>query len=148
MKNVKFIVLLLLIVVCDSSCPSTWYAIPDNRCIKVIFPRNVAMIKIHTSKLCEKYTIGTKVASYISVTSPMDMAILNKFSPWIQNFYLDWNYVGSNYYYSDGGLIDIVEYSLTDITVQVGDCVGVSFLHQGFFADCLLSCGYVCEIKL
>ncbi|XP_033110160.1 uncharacterized protein LOC117111344 [Anneissia japonica] len=111
MEKVKFLILLLLFVVCYSSCPTTWYTTPGNRCIKVIEDM-VSLNKFADSKLCEKYTIDTNVASYISVTSPNDMAILYNFVPWIQSVYLDWNYVGSTYYYSNGSMIEIDEYSL------------------------------------
>ncbi|XP_033099870.1 uncharacterized protein LOC117103433 [Anneissia japonica] len=149
MEYVKFMILLLLIVVCDSSCPSTWYTIPGNRCIKVN-KYEVDLPEIEDSTMCEKYTIGTKVASYFSVTSPKDLAILDKFNSWITNIHLDWNYVGSTYYYNNGSMVDIHEYSLEDITDNGGGgCVVVDLEDKEFDASCLrMEAGYVCEIKL
>ncbi|XP_033121489.1 uncharacterized protein LOC117120573 [Anneissia japonica] len=150
MENVTFIVLLLLFVVCGSNCPSTWYAIPENRCIKVIIGP-VNLVDVPDSKLCEKYTIGTKVASYFSVTSPNDLAILNNFNPWVLLIYLDWNYVGSNYYYNDGALVKIDDYSLRDHTSSGEGCVGVAVNLSGqyVFVGCYnVDVAYCCEIRL
>ncbi|XP_033110188.1 uncharacterized protein LOC117111385 [Anneissia japonica] len=149
MEYVKFMILLLLIVVCDSSCPSTWYTIPGNRCIKVIKTGLVVRENLD-STMCEKYTIGTKVASYFSVTSPNEFAILDKFKSWIYFVYLDWNYVGSTYYYNNGSMVDIHEYSLEDDTDRGGgNCVVVNLVEKEVDASCLsFEVGYVCEIKL
>ncbi|XP_033120166.1 uncharacterized protein LOC117119448 [Anneissia japonica] len=146
MENVKFLILLLFIVVCDSSCPSTWYTIPGNRCIKVN-KYEVDLPEIEDSTMCEKYTIGTKVASYISVTSPNDFAILYHFNMWVFNVYLDWNYVGSTYYYSNGSMVDIKEYPVTDATFRAGDCVYLDLWNQEVYGDCNLDkAGYLSRI--
>ncbi|XP_033119307.1 uncharacterized protein LOC117118737 [Anneissia japonica] len=149
MEKVKFLILLLLFVLCDSSCPTTWYTIPGNRCIKVIGDKT-SLNKILDSKLCEKYTIDTKVASYISVTSPNDMAILYNFKRWVQFVYLDWNYDGSTYYYSNGSMFEIDEYSLLTVPAfAIGGCIEVDLSNQEVHVDCRDNeVGYICEMKL
>ncbi|XP_033122154.1 uncharacterized protein LOC117121161 [Anneissia japonica] len=145
MENVKSIMLLFLIVVCDSSCPSTWYAIPGSRCIKVVVD-DMQWQNIGPSKTCEKFSDDTAVSTFMHVTEEnynATKSLLLDLVPWSSQYYVDWTNDGTDVFDSDGNAV-----SLSTTALVSGNCVSVDLTTDEVYGSCGdTTVSYVCEMK-
>ncbi|XP_033121535.1 uncharacterized protein LOC117120611 [Anneissia japonica] len=146
-NKVKSIMLLLLIVVCDSSCPSTWYAIPGNRCIKV-YVGQTDLFNIPGTEPCAKFSDDTRVSTFFPVTDEnynVTKSLLLNLVPWSSLYYLDWSTDGTNIFDSDGNGVYL---NIGNLDTAAMNCVVVDMTTDTVNAYCddtVIS--YVCEMK-
>ncbi|XP_033115978.1 uncharacterized protein LOC117116124 [Anneissia japonica] len=154
MKKVSPILLMFVLVLCDCSCPPTWYAFPDNRCIKVV-QSDLLTLHPDADDVCAKYAVGTGIARLLIPQSNNDFKLLAVGFPWIGPYTLGWKLLVDE---SMPGTVTVIRDTEGNTVPVIPDYPSLSPMLTGteqcvYIDDnvvqngCMNSVGYICEMN-